>query len=472
MGYTDSERDIISFTTAEALNVSNIWNLWLPKYLPDNDFKNLNNCSVAKFRLELLFAIVSPIPRAVQYVVIALQRYLQTARGSDMLKVMDSKAIESFYSNSYNTLEIKYGCMRETLMQLKHARAILLEEMINLDGELTIMIKNSLLVNSLSRISKLTPLVPKTSTISMKIYSKDKNEEYWKSIRFAIEKLEELFSEEPNKVNLGQFLEAAVRGLINARLYVLMHLAFEASSHNNKEIVTVSISQLLLLTDRSTIKGASKKLRSILSYDFIAPPNKEILDEIVLPNSHKKMKQFLSAANVAPGKIGDILEIKPAPEQECFDHGYLISSGIDGKPFAIFVDEKSGREHRSEATDTNIVSETGLPISLDINMISPHKDFGFNDLPKNGKQALHLLNIAKRAKKWDSANVTKGSMLEALREDNYLYIYVNTTANALSFAVNDNVMQLGETNSKRLLSFLLDSYRLVRAASTRAQELD
>jgi hypothetical protein len=84
MGRADSERTIISFTTAEALNVSNIWNLWLPKYIPANVYERLNDSEVAKFRLKLLFAIVAPIPRAVQYVVGEAQKYLQTPRDNDM----------------------------------------------------------------------------------------------------------------------------------------------------------------------------------------------------------------------------------------------------------------------------------------------------------------------------------------------------------------------------------------------------
>jgi hypothetical protein len=361
--------------------------------------------------------------------------------------------------------------MRDTLMLPKHARAVLLEKEIKLDEDLTEMIQNSFLINSLPRISKVTTLCPKTSILSLKIFTKNKPELYWRSIRVAIEKLEELFSEEPNIVKLGQFLEAAVRGLINARLYVLMQLAAEAK-FQNKESLSVTISELLLLTDRSSIKGASRKLRSKLSSKFYVPPSEDLLDEVVLPGSYISMKRFLSDANVAPSISGDILELKPVPDQECFDYGLLFSSGIDGKPFAVFIDAKSGRQRRSEFTDTKIVLETGLPISVDVNMNSFQGDFNFADLPKNGTQALHLLKIANTAKTLDPAKVKKGSMLEALQEDSYLYIYVNTTESASSFAVNDHVMQLGETDSKCLLSFLLDSYRLVRTASTRAQALD
>jgi hypothetical protein len=251
----------------------------------------------------------------------------------------------------------------------------------------------------------------------------------------------------------------------------LMQLAAEAK-FQNKESLSVTISELLLLTDHDSIKGASLELQSRIENDFLVPPYKVPLAEVFLRDSYISMQRFLSDANMAPAKAGHILEIKPVPDQECFDYGLLFSSGIEGKPFALFIDAKSGRQRRSEVTDTNIVSETGLPISVNVNMNSLQGDFDFADLPKNGKQALHLLDIAKKAKKLDPAKVTKGSMLEALREDNYLYIYVNTTESASSFAVGDQVMQLGETDSKRLLSFLLDSYRLVRTASTRAQELD
>jgi len=83
-----------------------------------------------------------------------------------------------------------------------------------------------------------------------------------------------------------------------------------------------------------------------------------------------------------------------------------------------------------------------------------------------------MLEIASEAKTWDQSTVQNGSLLEALREDNFLYIYVNTAEGVPSFAVGDHVMQLGEMHSKRLLSFMLDSYRLVRTASTAAQALD
>jgi len=431
----------------------------------------LNNDIVAKFRIELLFIIAARIPRAVQYVITDIKKHFLTHRSRNMLEVIDSKALEGFYLNSYNDLERKYGFMRNTLVLPKHMRAILFEEEIELDENLMRMIKNSFLVNSLPSISKQVRFIPKTSILSLKIYSKDDQPElYWRSIRLAIEKLDELFTEEPNKVNLGGFLEAAVRGLINARLYVLMKLAAEAKLHN-KEFFSVSISQLLLLD--YSFKGASEQLLGLLFINrHVVPPRVWELTSLNLSDSYANTKVFLSGANKAPAIKGDILELKPVPDKEFFDYGFMFSSGIDDKPFAVFIDAKSGRQYRSEATDTKIVSGTGLPISAEVNMNSLIRDFDFTDLPKNGKQALHLLDIAKMSKKWTPSTVKKGSMLDALREDNYVYIYINTAKSTSSFAVGDHVMQLGEIDSKRFLSFLLDSYRLVRTASTSAQDLD
>jgi hypothetical protein len=268
MGRTNSKRYIIPFTTPEALTVSKIWNMWLPKYIPENVYKAMDNDNVTKFRMELLLAIAAPIPRAVQYIVGEARKYFHT----DMLEAIESKALEAFYTKSYDKLEETYSSMCDTIMLPKHVRAILLEEEIKLDEELTEMIQNSLLVNSLPRISKVTTLFPKTSILSLKIYLKEKKELYWQSIRVAIEKLEELFSEEPNKVKLGQFLEAAVRGLINARLYVLMKVASDAY-RDKHEKVYVQIKQLILLLDIYSLEGASVKLQDLLLKSFLVPPS-------------------------------------------------------------------------------------------------------------------------------------------------------------------------------------------------------
>jgi hypothetical protein len=461
MGRTESSRDISLFTTPEELSVSKIWNLWLPKYISDDLFKALDNDKIAKFRIQLLFAVVAPIPRCVQYVVCEIENYFQTTRDSNMLHAIDSKALDGFYTKSYAIMAKKYAGIKNCTFLSKHARALLFEEEMNIDDYLTNMVRESFLVNSLDNICNETKLVPKTSIISMKIYLNNKRELHWLSIREAIEKLEELFTEEPNKVKLGKFLEAAVRGLINARLYVLMKVAIDAKS----ETIDVSISQLLLLSDSDCddMKGASGILISMLLKDLSILATKRKLNKLPLHDSYLSMKNFLSDANISPEISGDIMELKPAADKESFDNGIMLTSGKDGKSIVVVIEIKSGRQLPYATTDISGNESVSF---------CENKKYNFDDLPKNGKQALHFLNIVNEAKKLDASTVKSGSLLEALREGNFVYIYVTTAENAPSFAVGDHVMQLGETHSKRLLSFLVDSYRLVRTASTAAQALD
>jgi hypothetical protein len=190
------------------------------------------------------------------------------------------------------------------------------------------------------------------------------------------------------------------------------------------------------------------------------------MSTIVLPCSHPKasnIKQFLSAANKAPVPDENVQKLIPASD-ECFDQGWLFSSDVFN-PFALFIDSKSGRQFPDNVNADDVKSFVG-------GANTKVESFEFADLPGNGKRAEHMKKIVEKAKNWPAEKVVKGSLLEAIRNDCYLYVYLNATKLAPSFAVDDNVMQLGEADSKRFLSFLRDGYGLVTAASSKAQELD
>ena len=128
MGFTESDRPIHTFTTPEALNVDKIWNLWLPKYLPEDIFTTLDNVPSIKSRMQLLFALVAPIPRAVQYVVVATQDILRGENTSNMTKVINSSTIDDLYSQSYDKLERLYITMQDCVVEPNHMFAILFEK--------------------------------------------------------------------------------------------------------------------------------------------------------------------------------------------------------------------------------------------------------------------------------------------------------------------------------------------------------
>ena len=62
------------------------------------------------------------------------------------------------------------------------------------------------------------------------------------------------------------------------------------------------------------------------------------------------------------------------------------------------------------------------------------------------------MGVVGAAKAWVSSEVVEGFLLQALCKDRFLYVYVDTAAHSPSFAVGDHVVQLGERDSKRLLS--------------------
>jgi hypothetical protein len=219
---------------------------------------------------------------------------------------------------------------------------------------------------------------------------------------------------------------------------------------NSKESeTTITIKDLLQISSSSCFKYA---VGTLLNQAFIVPKQYgvRLLKQFVLSNSYKHIKNFLSQANSTFSIDDDILTLSP-DIKECFDYGLMFYTKRSrcSTPFAIFIDTKSGNPAGTGANNTHLTKTQSV--------------FTINDLPKNGKQALHLMDIANRAT--HMKNINNRSMLEALRRGSYLYIYVNSTIGAPSYAVNDHVIQLGERDTKSLLSFFADSYRLVRVAA-------
>jgi hypothetical protein len=292
----------------------------------------------------------------------------------------------------------------------------------------------------------------------MKLFTKDRTENYFESILFAINKLDEIYTSKLDKIQIEDYLEYAVRGIMNARLNVLMELA---NDNDNKEgIIIGSIKQLLLLCKINSIKGASKELKKFLNMKFLLIEGISDLTEMNLSSSYLESQNFLSDVNVIPGGEGDVIEIIPS-RGECFDYGFMVYSKVNLKPFAVFIDTKSGKEYPEKVNNTCIDSTSSKLIQ------SKNNDkikFDIIDLPNSGKRAIHLLNTT-NSSSLSEINVVDGSLLQALKNKDFIYIYVNTTRGSLSFGVEYDEMQLGEVESNRVLSFFVDAHRIVRTAS-------
>jgi hypothetical protein len=326
-GVTDSKRLIIPLTTAESLDVDEIWSKWVPKYLPESVYCALKNNKYFQFRLKLLLSTVAPIPRAVEYIVSDLVYYFSTS--SDLVRLTSPEKLKHLFSNSTEKVNRLYKSIGNSNLSPAHMRAILFEEVIILDKELMSLVKDSLLTNSLDEIYEETKFVPKTSVVSMQIYSKNKTTEYCKTISATINNL--LSNSTEKNLDIGIFLECAVAGLLRARLNVLGELA-------KKRKAETEVSHLLLLTDRSRVQGINDDLRLKLSSSMKVKKKDGPLRSVFLPMSYDYEDAFFTALNNTVIKPGDVVEFR-TDRKECCD-GLIFVYTSDG-PLLLFHDEKS-----------------------------------------------------------------------------------------------------------------------------------
>ena len=80
---------------------------------------------------------------------------------------------------------------------------------------------------------------------------------------------------------------------------------------------------------------------------------------------------------------------------------------------------------------------------------------------------MHFLNVTKEAAAWQEDKVKEGSMLDALRRGNFLYVYLSTQTNS-TFGVGDHILHMGRADSESFLSFFKSYYMLHRSASISA----
>ena len=458
MGLTPSSRVIIPLCVPEELSISKIWDLWLPNYISAESYAALNNNKYARYRIEHLLKMGARIPRAIQFIIIELKKSFDASKSLCMFEATSSEALQRFYDNIIRIFVLNFGRIRDCNMSPTLAHAILFEKEIALDADLMKMISSTLLVNSLTSFFKGQNIVPKTSMLSMKIFCAIRqNELYFQCIQHAIEKLEQLFYD-TKLIDIGSFLEVAARDLINARLYVVKKL-----QSGKRQKLTVSIQEILVLKDIRSIKGASDTLIDVLQEPFSIPLKNSHLTKLTLPDSHEDDgRHFLSAANWKSEKLKDIVELKLNGKEAC-DSGWMFSTARDKKPFVLFLQCKSKRPSSGDITDK--AHWEGIESSELVNTMN----FTCSDLPQKGRQFLHLSELIKH----DIApKAKKGTMLEALQQGNYLYIYLETDVGSPSFAVSDHVMQLGAKDAMNFLSFLYDPYQFVRGTSFMPQKLD
>ena len=328
------------------------------------------------------------------------------------------------------------------------------------------LIQNSLLTNSLDVITENTKVIPTTNIMSAYIYGNyaEQRHMYKKILSSMTSELLTMFnaSASDTVADVGKYLEVIARGMMNMRLQT----SYEVSEEE-KTAMEFTILELLQLDEIPicTSPNLSRRLNSMLSisptsYDAepkltLGPSRSSTRSNQVGYEQSKLMYQsmFFADMNIKFWLDEEIVEILPA-KGECFDAGWLLpQSGAPGKPFTLLLECKS--------RDIDISEDTR-------NIIKPPRTtgpFGRGDLPVKGKQTEYFREIIATAKgEIDTGNITltPGSLLEALVEGRYLYVYLDTSDKDGSITVGDNILLMRRTESKQYLSFYYDFFRLLR----------
>ena len=328
------------------------------------------------------------------------------------------------------------------------------------------LIQDSLLTNSLDVITENTKVIPTTNIMSAYIYGHYAEQPYmYKEIISSMtSELLTMFNAGAfdTVADVGKYLEVIARGMMNMRLQT----SYEVSKEE-KTAMEFTVLELLQL-DEIPICTSPNLSRHLDSNLLISPTSNAAKHKLTLGPSRtstrsnqtgyeesKLMYQsmFFADMNVKFWLDEEIVEILPA-KGECFDAGWLLpQSGAPTKPFALLLECKS--------RDINIIEDIR-------NIIKPLRTtgpFGRGDLPVNGKQAEYFRDTIATAKgEINAGNITltPGSLLEALVQGRYLYVYLDTFDKCGSMTVGDNILLMRSTDSKRYLSFYYDFFRLLR----------
>jgi hypothetical protein len=131
--------------------------------------------------------------------VTALATYFSSS--TNLTELTSPDELKNMFDSTSLKIKENYRAIIKVSVLPKHMRAILFEEEIKLDRKLTSMVENSFLTNALEEISEETSFIPKTSILSMQIYSQNKVNQYCRTIAATIKKLLDDYTREPISTN-------------------------------------------------------------------------------------------------------------------------------------------------------------------------------------------------------------------------------------------------------------------------------
>eukprot|EP01042_Synura_sphagnicola_P002266 gene2266-2708_t len=428
LGLKNSNRRVIPLALPEAIDATEIWERWVSHYLPTDFIDAINQCS----------------------------SFLKTTSSTYVHEM-----ITSFLVILKKAVANKYPNIGADVLPPHVMRAIVFRERIKLDQDIMDFIDTSTLTNTIGSLSLPVNIVPVSNLVSMYVNSMTRDNKirhiYMDTIKTVCDSLWKSFLNP--KANLGEYLAVISSGVTDIRLQALVHIA------RSGEPETVPVHTLLQIS--YPLAGASEALNQLLESTLSVARIWSFLSVKLSwtnpPEDHEH-RAILDASNEIMWKTtgGEEGIIKLVPTStECFDSGWLIpQKALSKKPIALFMACKS----RAGTTPPTLEAEHGKINAPHLNahiVMGNEEPRTVGDLPS--EQARRFETLVTAARYRDKASKSaKGSLLEALVEGRYLFVYLVTSVDSQSFAVGDNTVVLQGVDAKCYLSFFYDFYRLLR----------
>lgn len=241
-GVSDSSRPIIAIPTPVSLDAVEVLDKWISPSLPSLQLST----PAQRLKMLSLIACLSAIPRAIQLLVKALSEMemgIYTIETSPRVSItLTSQEINKLYSRTVSLFEEFYGITHiGSLSPSPHQmKALLFDELTPVDDDLMMLIKSSVLTNSIDDLKPESFVIPRTSILSVQVMSRTSNNSYVKPLHSTIYSLLAYLGSpkfDTGTENSGKPLEIIMRGLMDARLRVLDDIA---SQTKLSQYVTIS----------------------------------------------------------------------------------------------------------------------------------------------------------------------------------------------------------------------------------------
>jgi hypothetical protein len=244
-------------------------------HIPNLEFAT----DVDKLKFLSLIAVLSPIPRAIQYMVSELK---QLVKLSEKGAIIDSDLISSLYTNTVTAIDESYPGMLTSALSPALFKALIFQEDSIVDDEVVSAITCSKLTNSIMKFRpyQYARIVPTASIVSMSMIEKSPHYDYPSVIHNVMNEFLQYFTD-PKKM-AGVSLEVVLNAVVDARLTVLADLARSKRADSEEVFFLRSLLQIM------DIEGFNEEVIDALRYRHIVVTSKR-LDEAAIPRSNDKL---------------------------------------------------------------------------------------------------------------------------------------------------------------------------------------